>query len=933
MATFIPEIGDITPQVEYFRPNLELMAGYLETRQGRFNQSRDELNNVYTQLKSLDLTLDDNKQRREEFFKAADQELKKLASVDISLPENLTAAKRIFDPLVKDDAMVEDLLFTGKIKNVLSTAEKFKNSSNEEDRKRYNPLSMQYAALKQQEYINANPEARSSVAGSNISYASNVNLLEKATALAKEMDLNVSLDSITGGYRVTDKNGNLVVAHLQDAFQQSFLNDPEVQDFYRQKSYVDVQTQVQNLAGQIGYESAIEFVSTSLQGQLELTTATSLEQAEKTANVLNAKLKMIENKISTEGIVEGSEEHREYLNVLKNLEMAEEAVENSNQQFSLSQSQISSLDDLYNMAYVLDLSTGITDAAQTLSMRGAERSVKADEFALEAEKQRNRINLALLKDELDYQSSGGVGPIGPVDPVQNMSDASAGTRGASMTEQALESDYNTAKKALSGYMKLEDDAYKTLVTHFLSKKNGGVLSSAGGTGQEATVKYFELLDKLNPQDRAAQIDRDLKEITSSNLYDAKLYEDLISLENSLLGATEALNSEMQKSFATYQMNFKGEDRELSNLMFDKSGKFLSKEEFVQAASNYINQSLQYSDQGASQFFDYRKYIAGPKGGGGYTQDVRPQALANFYDDAVEDAGSIFKNTGFNIHTYFDPDIQGQGSGYSIEVNKSYNLDPLAYYDSKRMGHANSLKAFTALSSMVDGTKMADSYFYSGSMNENNYLLQEEFDDADDNKYGEDNLGTKILNQYVADVQASQKSGSLKRPFAILDLGKGVTVGNKKYVAAQITYDADYIANLKEIEGYEEANQTYTMFVPQNVIGAGIFASDGTGALMSSIKASGEQVTKFPGGNGEVTYTYDENTGLIEVYGKIKQLDAETGSYQFKQYVESTNEEDFEVVRQNVWTAYQAAQDNNKDILRQLESTNSIIRVTDPAKLR
>ena len=130
-------------------------------------------------------------------------------------------------------------------------------------------------------------------------------------------------------------------------------------------------------------------------------------------------------------------------------------------------------------------------------------------------------------------------------------------------------------------------------------------------------------------------------------------------------------------------------------------------------NRHWNQSLQYSDQGASQFFDYRKYIAGPKGGGGYTQDVRPQALANFYDDAVEDAGSIFKNTGFNIHTYFDPDIQGQGSGYSIEVNKSYNLDPLAYYDPKRMGHANSLKAFTALSSMVDGTKMADSYFYSG----------------------------------------------------------------------------------------------------------------------------------------------------------------------------------------------------------------------------
>lgn len=942
MATFIPGVGDITPQVEYFRPNLELMTGFLETKQGQFNAARTELNSVYNELKNLDLTLDENKSRREEFFKSADQQLKKLANVDLSLPENISAAKRIFNPLVEDAEMVEDLMFTGKIKSIVSTSEKFKNSSIAEDRKRYNPFTSQYAALKQQEYINASASGRKLIANSNMGYASNVNLMEKATALAKEMDLNVTIDRVTGGYRVTNKNGGLVLPHLQEAFTTAFSNDPEVADYYRQKSYITVQNQIQSLAPQIGYDAAVQEVGVSLQANGQLLFAQSQEEVSKVKSVLIAQQQRIENKIKSEGIVEGSEQHREYLEVLRNIESAGEAQESISAR-SASVNNIVSTEDLYNLAYQLDLASDINTASEVLAQRDSEQTIKADEFALEQVKQNNRINLAIIKAELKAQTgSSGTkdangNPVG--DPVQDFLNITAADRGASMTETPLSLDIAQADEALKQYAGAHEDAYVDLVTHYLSKENGGVLSSATGTGKEATVRYFEELEKLSPAEKDERVKQDLEEIVSSKNYNGFIYENMLSLENSINAANAEIASVTQQAFNNLVSQYDNGDEERFELFeraFAPDGSLLSEEEFVQRASAYITESLSL---GLNSFLDYRKPIATVMG---TTTGNQPSEalLRNEYEQIQKDLNAQFKNASVNVHSYFDPDIlsnpKGEGSAYSFEVSKSYNLDPFAYYDNKAVGHNNSVNAFTALTGLATAGKRSAALIYPGTMSDNNYLLQDDFEDRDENTYNSENLGTVLLNQYIMDAYMSGKSSSAKRPMATLDMGKGVIVGGEKYVAAQINFSPSYIANLKKDGGdkFEDIESTYTMFVPQSQIGVGIFASDGTGSLMSSIiQGVGERTTTFPNGMGDVTYSYDKETGLIKVFGNLRTANASTGIVNFEQYVEYTDEESFEDVRKSIWNLVDNQSQQNDQVQRRIEAENGITRETNPANLK
>jgi hypothetical protein len=939
MATFIPNVGDVTPEVEYFKPNLELMTGYLETKQGQFNQAREELSSLYTTLKSMDLTLDENKQRREEFFKTADQQLKKISGVDLSLEQNVSAAKRIFAPLVEDEALVEDIMFTGKIKNVASTAEKFKNSSKEEDRKRYNPISVQYAALKQEEYAAASPEARKRIAASNISYASNANLMEKATALAKEMDLNVSLDTVTGGYVVTNKNGQLAVPHLQEAFTKAFSSDPEVSEFYKQKSYVDVQSQILSAAEKIGYDNAVSAVGNVLQKQAELLSAKTLEEVKSAKEALLAEKEILENKIQTEGVVEGSEAHRDYLQVLQNLQESQNAEEAVVEKAQRSLQQVQSLDDLYSLSYEIGLTTDIQSAAEALSMRNSGMSLKVDQFELEKFKQANRLEAILYKAQVEGLTSSDGKASMFNDPLMAALNIGAKNRGADMTEQAESSDLDQTDKALASYIDLTDQAYMTFIADFLSPQNGGSLPLVKGKGKEAYIRYSEALARMSPEERAMQISKDIALIKKTGKYNEKLYEDFQSLEEGINNAKADLSIKIRESRNTFYKNVDPVEGKILELAFNGLD-VLNEDEFVKKASDYIIEANADKKDLYTDYINfYRDQSGGMAGfsnqGGSIIKTANTEKLRKLYQDQKENINSIFKYENFNVHSYFDPDVQNtKGSGYALEVKQTYMLDPMRYHDQKRMRSGNAFNGYTMLTGVLSGAYNSEaSYIYEGSMQENDVLNAADFEDKEEALINGEKLPLQLIDAFVKDSNAYDKSSSTSRPTATLDAAKGILVDNKKYVAVQLTFDEEWIENKKDITGFENAKTKYTMFVPQTSIPVGYFASDGSGALLSSIRRNGSVTTDFPNDMGNVTYTYDEETGKTEIYGKIKHLNPENGGYEFKQYVESTDEDNFDIVRTNMWSLYQSVKDENKELLKQFEQSQGITRITDPKKLQ
>lgn len=388
MATFLPEIQDVTPELKLYSPNFELMEKWLSVKQNRYDQNAMALGTMYSSLKQLPLSLEENINNRDQFLKDAEAQVKRLAEVDLSLPQNYKAARGIFTPLLEDEALMTDVSFTLKQNALLRTNQAFKNSFEEEDRKRYNPNNDVYAALKLQEFRSSTPERRSAMANSNLSFTNNVNIFERAQKIAKDNGLDIVYPSSP-----TDKSGNInqvifkykngekVIGVAYNKLMSTLGKDPFVQDYYKQQGYINVQSELQQLAPVIGYEAALQTVISKYQvdeigikeSQEKLATAEN-ERVIKSSQVAN-----YESKISTEGIIPGSKEHRDYLQLKAESQMVvEEASDLQTQAFEMSIAGSMDLEDAYANAGRLALNMDIKSAAYDMAMSKSSKDMVAN---------------------------------------------------------------------------------------------------------------------------------------------------------------------------------------------------------------------------------------------------------------------------------------------------------------------------------------------------------------------------------------------------------------------------------------------------------------------------------------------------------------------------------------------------------------------------
>lgn len=85
------------------------------------------IKSVYDNALGMSLTLEDNKQVRDQFMKEADKQITKLSSMNVADPSVQRQGIGIFKPLLTDKAIAIDNQLTKLKQNIFSTAESFKN--------------------------------------------------------------------------------------------------------------------------------------------------------------------------------------------------------------------------------------------------------------------------------------------------------------------------------------------------------------------------------------------------------------------------------------------------------------------------------------------------------------------------------------------------------------------------------------------------------------------------------------------------------------------------------------------------------------------------------------------------------------------------------------------------------------------------------------
>lgn len=304
MATYLPGVTDYIPNIQPFRPDFNFYQKALETKEAQYKAGYDKISGLYGMLLNAELTREPNKQKREEFFKNVQNDIQRMATVDLSLEENVNAAYRVFQPIIDDKNITHDIVYTKQYYNQKSKGQQLKNCTDPKkcgDAKWWQEgdLEMDY---KRQEYAEADDQTALTMNAP--AYTPFTDVQKKLDAAAKEAGIEVqSVTHTRDGYNITTTNGQQLVGPLKNYFTSIIMNDPLAQGMYRTKAYLDRKNFSFERAQEYGSKEAAEKVY--LQDKIRII-KDAMEHPKKQTNVvldlLSSQIKFADNKIKTEGI-------------------------------------------------------------------------------------------------------------------------------------------------------------------------------------------------------------------------------------------------------------------------------------------------------------------------------------------------------------------------------------------------------------------------------------------------------------------------------------------------------------------------------------------------------------------------------------------------------------------------------------------------------
>jgi len=238
MPKYIKEIPEYIPGIQPWRPNLQLYQNVLTRRQQQFNAGHEKVDSLYNSIFNADLTRPDDIKKRDEFLKLADNEIKRLSTVDLSNPANRKAAYSIFKPFYEDDNIMHDIGYTKQVKKAYQEAEDSRKCIGDDCPEFWNG-SLRYIDYKKQEYANSTDEEALSMGAPRFIPAQNIS--KEGLKLIKESGLKSSYPEFSedGKWMYTVKNGETFIPTVQSFLQTTLGSDPKYLDYYNAQAYLD----------------------------------------------------------------------------------------------------------------------------------------------------------------------------------------------------------------------------------------------------------------------------------------------------------------------------------------------------------------------------------------------------------------------------------------------------------------------------------------------------------------------------------------------------------------------------------------------------------------------------------------------------------------------------------------------------------------------
>ena len=246
MATYLKDVQGNIPDIEKFNPNYTFYAEALQSRQSAYDTNHEKLNNLYGSLLNGGMFRDEDIKSRDEFFKAISDDIKKISGSDLSSPQNVIAAERVFNQVLDNKYVKQDLYNYRKAQSKQKYIDNLRLYDKEGKYWEGMDQLLNYQIL---DYKEADRDSALDVNIGDIAEGVNVNdLIAKSL---KDMNLGDVVQEISDGNYITKyTNGEIARSKYNMAIRAILMNDASVSSFYRAQGELARRNEIQALRSQ-----------------------------------------------------------------------------------------------------------------------------------------------------------------------------------------------------------------------------------------------------------------------------------------------------------------------------------------------------------------------------------------------------------------------------------------------------------------------------------------------------------------------------------------------------------------------------------------------------------------------------------------------------------------------------------------------------------
>jgi len=302
MATYLQGSNKYIPQIQPYQPDLNFYKTVLDTKTAQYEAGYDRVNSIYGTLLNSPLTRQDTSGMRNDFFSKANNEIQRLAGVDLSLEDNQTAAFQVFKPLTTNKLFAKDVNFTKDLYTEYDRSEFFRDCINEKEcGGKYWQGGVDYLQYKAKDFAEA--DEKTAMGMESPKYVPFVNVVSDAVDFAIKSKLEMQTVTSDGRYIYTTTNGIPMETPLHSYFIAKYGNDQKAADMYNVSAYLQRKNYGQSKAAEFGSTQAAE--ADYIQQVISAADKANREykkQAEQTKETVNAKKGVVEDYIKNKGV-------------------------------------------------------------------------------------------------------------------------------------------------------------------------------------------------------------------------------------------------------------------------------------------------------------------------------------------------------------------------------------------------------------------------------------------------------------------------------------------------------------------------------------------------------------------------------------------------------------------------------------------------------